>query len=92
MAKEPNFAIKRHFSFGSILGRSYAYLDYGAYAGEYSWHLSMNLVLLRLISYSIDSHWAATTARGGGVATKEAASADEYSRLVRTPLQASHYR
>ena len=59
-AKEPNWPLKKYLTFGFMFGNKFAFMDRGAWAGEYSWHLSMNLVLLRLISYSLDRHWAAT--------------------------------
>lgn len=68
VAKEPNLPIKQYLNYRTILGRSHGYLDHGVYAGEYSWHLSMNLVLLRLISSSMDGHWAASGEKTEGKA------------------------
>lgn len=58
-AKEPHWPVRKFLKFGFLFGSKFSFLDKGVFAGEYSWHLSMNLVLLRLISYSMDRHWAA---------------------------------
>ncbi|KAL2628889.1 hypothetical protein R1flu_013575 [Riccia fluitans] len=40
----------------SSLGESFAYLDH--YRGVMRWHIGFNLVMLRLVSFGLDFHWA----------------------------------
>ncbi|CAN4075672.1 unnamed protein product [Withania somnifera] len=40
----------------SLLGRSWAYLD--NYRGTFRWHICFNFVILRMISFGYDYHWA----------------------------------
>ncbi|MES1907078.1 MAG: hypothetical protein MHM6MM_000264 [Cercozoa sp. M6MM] len=46
------------YSFGSLLGQSFAWLD--EYRGEIPWHWLFNLVVLRMISFNVDRHWVLT--------------------------------
>ncbi|CAM9190451.1 unnamed protein product [Discosporangium mesarthrocarpum] len=43
-------------TFGSLVGVPWGFLD--RYTGMYPWRLSFNLVLLRLVSFNMDLHWA----------------------------------
>ena len=56
IAKEPNFPVKKHLTWSTFTFGKLGFLDKGKYCGEYGWHLSLNLVLLRLISFCIDGH------------------------------------
>ncbi|XP_047250706.1 membrane-bound O-acyltransferase gup1 isoform X3 [Capsicum annuum] len=40
----------------SLFGRSWAYLD--NYRGTFRWHICFNFVILRMISFGYDYHWA----------------------------------
>lgn len=46
----------RYMRFGSLLGSEFRWLD--MYTGEYGWHAGLNLVVLRLVSFHLDLHWA----------------------------------
>ena len=45
-----------------LLGPSFEYLD--SYSGFYRWHVSFNLVVLRMISFSMDHYWALQKQQG----------------------------
>ncbi|CAM9504385.1 unnamed protein product [Phaeothamnion confervicola] len=45
-------------SFGNVFGQSYAWLDGPGMRGMYPWRLSFNLVVLKLVSFAMDCHWA----------------------------------
>eukprot|EP00408_Alexandrium_pacificum_P057789 CAMPEP_0171158790 /NCGR_PEP_ID=MMETSP0790-20130122/2695_1 /TAXON_ID=2925 /ORGANISM="Alexandrium catenella, Strain OF101" /LENGTH=600 /DNA_ID=CAMNT_0011623247 /DNA_START=35 /DNA_END=1837 /DNA_ORIENTATION=- len=66
VAKEPKWPVRRHLTFGTLAGRSWAWLDGPAYQGEYDWAQSVNLILLRLLSFSLDCHSAALRKAAGG--------------------------
>lgn len=61
-AKEPNFPIRRHLTFQTFLGARWGFLDGHAYQGEYDWAQSVNLVVLRLLSFSLDCNRASRSA------------------------------
>ena len=46
----------RYIHFGDLFGPELRWLD--AYTGEYGWHAGLNLVVLRLVSFHLDLHWA----------------------------------
>ena len=60
------------FSFGGFV-TSWSFMDHGVYRGILPWHISFNLVALRLLSYGLDLHAA------GGMQRPKAVIADMYS-------------
>lgn len=44
------------FTFERLLGEDFAGLD--AFSGMHPWRLSFNLVILRIVSFNLDLHWA----------------------------------
>lgn len=62
-AKEPKWPIRRHIAFGSLAGKRWSFLDGKAYQGEYDWAESVNLMVLRLLSFALDSHRAAQSSK-----------------------------
>jgi protein-cysteine N-palmitoyltransferase HHAT len=54
----------RGFVFGSVFGSVGDALDGRHLRGMHPWHLTLNLLVLRLISFNLDLHWAVKTARG----------------------------
>lgn len=45
------------YAFGPRLGPAFAWLD--EYRGVYPWYRGFNLIILRMISFAMDKHWAA---------------------------------
>jgi protein-cysteine N-palmitoyltransferase HHAT len=54
----------RGFVFGSVFGSVGDALDGRHLRGMHPWHLTLNLLVLRLISCNLDLHWAVKAARG----------------------------
>mmetsp|Transcript_88267 Transcript_88267/g.248529 ORF Transcript_88267/g.248529 Transcript_88267/m.248529 type:complete len:585 (+) Transcript_88267:70-1824(+) len=78
-AKEPNFPIRRHLTFQTFLGDRWGFLDGHSYQGEYDWAQSVNLVVLRLLSFSLDCNRASRK------------SPDNVSKASFVALTGSHY-
>eukprot|EP00811_Abedinium_folium_P020449 NODE_2943_length_2118_cov_9.197891.p1 GENE.NODE_2943_length_2118_cov_9.197891~~NODE_2943_length_2118_cov_9.197891.p1 ORF type:complete len:624 (+),score=166.34 NODE_2943_length_2118_cov_9.197891:60-1874(+) len=57
-AKDDNNPLRKFTTFGRLGGHHLAFLD--DYGGFVSWHSTVNLLLLRLLSYALDCHAAAT--------------------------------
>ena len=68
----------RVFTFETLLGAGFAGLD--QYQGMHPWRLSFNLVVLRVVSFNIDLHWAELQSVQGGGASASASSAHEQVR------------
>ena len=62
-AKEPNWPVRRHLTFETLAGPRWAFLDGRAFQGEYDWAESVNLIVLRLVSFGLDCHRAAKGGR-----------------------------
>ena len=71
-------------TFGNLLGPAFAPLD--AYRGIYGWHRGLNLVALRMISFSLDRYWALGAAAAAGVGAATRTVPAEYEQRVTTPL------
>jgi protein-cysteine N-palmitoyltransferase HHAT len=54
----------RGFVFGSVFGSVGDALDGRHLRGMHPWHLTLNLLVLRLISFNLDLHWAVKAAKG----------------------------
>ena len=48
----------RSISFGSIFGSLGSSFDEQQYRGMHNWHASLNLLMLRLISFNLDYYWS----------------------------------
>ena len=94
VSKEPNFPFKRYFSYGGIMGVDYNFLDGGVWGGEYGWHLSMNLVLLRLLSFAVDWHYATLEEAGEGKVKDEGKIVDKpnVKRGMFEPMPSEYYK
>lgn len=57
-AKEENLPFRQHLRFSKILGEPFAFLDQGAYQGKFTWLSSVSLIVLRLLSFTLDCHAA----------------------------------
>lgn len=58
-AKEPRWPVRRHLTFFGMFGQRVAFLDARSFQGEYDWAESVNLLVLRLLSFTLDCHQAA---------------------------------
>lgn len=67
-AKEPQWPLRHYLNFRTLAGPKWAWLDGRDYQGEYDWAQSINLILLRLLSFSLDCHGAALKSAGGTTA------------------------
>ncbi|CAK0798768.1 unnamed protein product [Prorocentrum cordatum] len=67
-AKEPQWPLRRMLTFSALAGPRWEFLDGHGYQGEYDWTQSVNLILLRLLSFALDWHAAALAAARPGAA------------------------
>eukprot|EP00927_Polykrikos_kofoidii_P079934 TRINITY_DN76785_c0_g1_i1.p1 TRINITY_DN76785_c0_g1~~TRINITY_DN76785_c0_g1_i1.p1 ORF type:complete len:622 (-),score=47.26 TRINITY_DN76785_c0_g1_i1:26-1840(-) len=84
-AKESEWPLRDCLRFQRLFGSSWAFLDGRAYQGEYDWSHSVNLLVLKLLSYALDLHRAASlrgVAGGKKVACSEVASVDDSARAL----------
>jgi len=77
-AKEGKWPVRRLLKFRYILGQDWAWLD--AYRGEYEWESSVNLLVLKLLSFALDSHASAKELLAAGHAPSTIAWANHRQR------------
>eukprot|EP00440_Ansanella_granifera_P017449 gb/GFBE01018953.1/.p1 GENE.gb/GFBE01018953.1/~~gb/GFBE01018953.1/.p1 ORF type:complete len:429 (+),score=79.51 gb/GFBE01018953.1/:1-1287(+) len=58
VAKDDKLPLRQFLKFGRLLGPGAAFLDGEEFHGEYEWPNSVNLMLLRLVSFVLDWHRA----------------------------------
>jgi len=79
VAKDPRYPIRPLLTFESLLGSGWKMLDGDAFRGEYDWAESVNLLVLRLLSFALDCHKAVS--EGLPDSAKATAVEEEPSRL-----------
>jgi len=57
-AKESHLPVRQYLTFRTVFGSGFAYLDGTDWHGKYNWSNSINFVVLRLLSFSLDQHRA----------------------------------
>jgi len=100
--KEPKWGIKNYLAFTNIFGGKIGgFMD--SYDGVYSWHLSINLAILRLLSYALDRQSAheQQNSKSGKPSSKQGSSDNsdtplttpnqDLSQRMKTPLPIQSY-
>eukprot|EP00929_Paragymnodinium_shiwhaense_P111906 TRINITY_DN80180_c0_g1_i1.p1 TRINITY_DN80180_c0_g1~~TRINITY_DN80180_c0_g1_i1.p1 ORF type:complete len:611 (+),score=110.02 TRINITY_DN80180_c0_g1_i1:66-1898(+) len=82
VAKDPRYPIRPLLTFETLLGSQWRFLDGDAFRGEYDWAESVNLMVLRLLSFSLDCHRAVVTAVNGRSPKPEEAAGTGALELV----------